>query len=449
MSSLNWWVKHSEELWRQYEPSQSIVWSARFGGDDGQAWLLVMTSRDRLRSQEDSLRWDPRRRHFASNAFPTGLQPHTVDSLRETLSRRSVGIAPLTSEQQRLLDAIAANLHAQGWPSGRRLRQQLGLKKDTFRPLAESLSPRHLREVHDSYTLTLPGLLACAKADQVTNVIEGVLSLFRARFHVDMDFRSYTWDELQTASGMTDLSIHFVGQIISAASLTREGDFSTGGMSGNPPRWHYTWNTPSDIEELSECRTLDDFVAYIRQGNTGRPWPTAPALLPEEMETRQRTAPLPPAEQSQENTSSRKAPLGDRIFIGHGRSLVWLQLKNFLQDRLGLTAEEFNSEPAAGHSTTERLEQMIESAGFAFIVMTGEDPHVDGTLHARKNVIHEAGLFQGRLGFKRAIILLEEGCAGFSNIYGLTVISFPKGDVLARSEDIRQVLERESILPRR
>ena len=35
------------------------------------------------------------------------------------------------------------------------------------------------------------------------------------------------------------------------------------------------------------------------------------------------------------------------------------------------------------------------------------------------NVVHEAGLFQGRLGFTRAIVLLEEGCAEFSNIQGL------------------------------
>ena len=63
---------------------------------------------------------------------------------------------------------------------------------------------------------------------------------------------------------------------------------------------------------------------------------------------------------------------------------------------------------------------MLDRALFAFLVMTGEDQHGDGTTHARENVIHEAGLFQGRLGFEKAIILLEEGCAEFSNIHGLT-----------------------------
>ena len=50
----------------------------------------------------------------------------------------------------------------------------------------------------------------------------------------------------------------------------------------------------------------------------------------------------------------------------------------------------------------------------AFLVLTAEDEQTDGTLHARENVIHEAGLFQGRLGFEKAIILLEEGCQEFS-----------------------------------
>jgi predicted nucleotide-binding protein len=78
--------------------------------------------------------------------------------------------------------------------------------------------------------------------------------------------------------------------------------------------------------------------------------------------------------------------------------------------------------------------------------MTAEDTQGDGTIHARENVIHEAGLFQGRLGFARAIILLEEGCSEFSNIIGLTQIRFRQGNLSAIFEDIRRVLEREKII---
>jgi predicted nucleotide-binding protein len=134
------------------------------------------------------------------------------------------------------------------------------------------------------------------------------------------------------------------------------------------------------------------------------------------------------------------------IFIGHGGSPAWRDLKDFIQDRLKLQWDEFNREPTAGHATKERLEAMLDRAVFAFLVMTAEDERADGTKQARPNVIHEIGLFQGRLGFERAIILLEEGCAEFSNIVGLTQIRFSNGNIMSKSEEVRRVLEREKIL---
>ena len=135
-----------------------------------------------------------------------------------------------------------------------------------------------------------------------------------------------------------------------------------------------------------------------------------------------------------------------KYFIGHGGSLEWLKLRDFLQNTLKLPYEEFNRIPQAGKITSLRLKEMLESCCMAFLIMTGEDEHTDGTLHARENVIHEIGLFQAQLGYEKAIILREEGCEIFSNIQGITYISFPKGNIKAVFEDIRQVLERESIL---
>jgi predicted nucleotide-binding protein len=89
---------------------------------------------------------------------------------------------------------------------------------------------------------------------------------------------------------------------------------------------------------------------------------------------------------------------------------------------------------------------MLDEAGIAFLVLTAEDELSDGKSQARMNVIHEAGLFQGRLGFTRAIVLLEEGCEEFSNIQGLGQIRFPKDKIKEVFDDIRQVLEREGIL---
>lgn len=135
-----------------------------------------------------------------------------------------------------------------------------------------------------------------------------------------------------------------------------------------------------------------------------------------------------------------------KVFIGHGRSDTWHALKDFIHDRLRLDYDEFNRDSPAGLSTKERLLDMLDASCFAFLVLTAEDDHADGSVHARENVIHEVGLFQGRYGFERAIVLLEEGCQEFSNIHGIGQIRFPKDNILAKSEEIRQVLEREGIL---
>ncbi|MGA5272952.1 TIR domain-containing protein [Streptomyces cellulosae] len=138
--------------------------------------------------------------------------------------------------------------------------------------------------------------------------------------------------------------------------------------------------------------------------------------------------------------------LGERVFIGHGRSPLWRELKDFVAERLKLPYDEFNRVPVAGVTTVARIAEMMDRAAFAFLIMTAEDETGEGALRARQNVIHEVGLFQGRLGFERAIVMLEEGCESFSNIDGLSQIIFPKGNIASKFEEVRMVLEREGLL---
>ena len=152
------------------------------------------------------------------------------------------------------------------------------------------------------------------------------------------------------------------------------------------------------------------------------------------------------AEQAATRPLQVSRPSGNKIFIGHGGDKTWIELQQFLTSRLQLEVVEFNTVSSAGVGHQERLGEMLATSRFAFIVATAEDSLADGSTQARPNVIHEIGLFQGRLGFKKAIVVLEEGCDEFSNIKGLGQIRFAKGHLDKQFEEIRKVLEREGII---
>lgn len=132
-----------------------------------------------------------------------------------------------------------------------------------------------------------------------------------------------------------------------------------------------------------------------------------------------------------------------KIFIGHGRSNQWRDLKDHLHEQHGFDITAYEIGPRAGLSVKEVLESMLNESSFALLVLTGEDIDTYGKLHARENVVHEAGLFQGRLGFKKAIILLEEGVSEFSNIFGLNQIRFSKGKIRETFGDVLATIKRE------
>jgi predicted nucleotide-binding protein len=86
---------------------------------------------------------------------------------------------------------------------------------------------------------------------------------------------------------------------------------------------------------------------------------------------------------------------------------------------------------------------MLKTSSFAILVMTGEDTMGDGTVRARQNVIHEIGLFQGRLGFSKAIVLKEDGTEEFFNIHGVHQIRYSKGNIRETFGEVLAVLRRE------
>ncbi|PKM24415.1 MAG: hypothetical protein CVV09_15950 [Gammaproteobacteria bacterium HGW-Gammaproteobacteria-13] len=134
---------------------------------------------------------------------------------------------------------------------------------------------------------------------------------------------------------------------------------------------------------------------------------------------------------------------GPTIFIGHGRSPQWRDLKDHLQEKHGYKVEAYETGARAGHTIRDILEDMIAKSSFAVLVLTSEDEQPNGQYRARQNVIHEAGLFQGKLGFPRAVMLLEDGIEEFSNVAGVQYIRFTKNNIKETYGDVLATIRRE------
>jgi CheY-like chemotaxis protein len=145
---------------------------------------------------------------------------------------------------------------------------------------------------------------------------------------------------------------------------------------------------------------------------------------------------------------ANKRPLPS-IFIVHGHDkTAWLELKNYLQNRLGLPEPVILAEQKSGGRTViEKLEHYTGTINAAFIIMTPDDVGevADSTnpmnSRARQNVIFELGYFMGRLERKSSrIIILNKGPLEFpSDLLGIVHIDISNG-IEAAGEEIRREL---------
>ena len=73
-------------------------------------------------------------------------------------------------------------------------------------------------------------------------------------------------------------------------------------------------------------------------------------------------------------------------------------------------------------------------------------PRVEaGEARVRENVMHEIGLFQGRYGRNRVILLHEEGVNIPTNLSGVVYSPFPKGNIAACFHLLQRELKMMSV----
>ena len=149
---------------------------------------------------------------------------------------------------------------------------------------------------------------------------------------------------------------------------------------------------------------------------------------------------------SQDKKKTNKKVKEPCVFIGHGRSKLWARLQIFLQNELSVETVFYESESRVGESIVPVLQKMLDQASFAVLVLTAEDQTEEGTRRARQNVIHEAGLFQGRFGFDKAILLVQKGLEGFTNVDGLQYIPFTEENIEEAFYQLQRVLKEQGVI---
>jgi sugar/nucleoside kinase (ribokinase family) len=134
------------------------------------------------------------------------------------------------------------------------------------------------------------------------------------------------------------------------------------------------------------------------------------------------------------------------VFIAHGASPLWRSVRDYLRDDLGLDVHYFERTPQDSNEVTAALGEYLDKCGFAVCVLANEDMTSDGSSRARQNIVHEAGLFQGRYGFKRVALLVEEGCELPSNLGGLVRHDFAHLHIDHTFTSLSRHLRRENLL---
>ncbi|MCW2900188.1 MAG: ribokinase [Streptosporangiaceae bacterium] len=136
----------------------------------------------------------------------------------------------------------------------------------------------------------------------------------------------------------------------------------------------------------------------------------------------------------------RRQTLPQGVFIAHGHDQQWLAVKFFIEELFDLPVFSFESDVWYSRQVTEALSDYLGRCSFAVCVLTAEDLTDEGHWTARQNVVHELGLFEGKYGSERVMLLIEEGCE-FDQGNTLNGIRFPHNGIDRTFWRLRRMLQ--------
>ncbi|NNN16739.1 MAG: nucleotide-binding protein [Acidimicrobiaceae bacterium] len=135
---------------------------------------------------------------------------------------------------------------------------------------------------------------------------------------------------------------------------------------------------------------------------------------------------IPVAEESASvPRSAETKSRGSKIFVVHGHDGdAKLQVAEFLEQTTGQRPIILHELADSGRTIIEKFEDHASEAGFAVVLLTGDDFGHDASKEtpnkrARQNVVFELGFFLGTLGRESVVALYEDGVELPSDLTGV------------------------------
>jgi len=131
---------------------------------------------------------------------------------------------------------------------------------------------------------------------------------------------------------------------------------------------------------------------------------------------------------------SERGVVGSAIFIVHGRNNERKEtVARFVRNLTDIEPIILHEQTSGGGTVIEKLEKYSSTAGFAIVLVTGDDIGREATTgtdrpRARQNVIFEWGYFVGLLGRQKTVVLYDPGVEIPGDLDGLVYVQVdPRG----------------------
>ncbi|MDG4788520.1 PfkB family carbohydrate kinase [Micromonospora sp. WMMD1102] len=92
------------------------------------------------------------------------------------------------------------------------------------------------------------------------------------------------------------------------------------------------------------------------------------------------------------------------VFIAHDEHPQWRVVRLFIEQNCGLPTYELKSSDLDGHNLAALMRQSLARCSFAVCLLSAKGSGPGARSPANQNIVHQAGIFQGRYGFGRVAI---------------------------------------------